>query len=99
MVRILANGDVVPDDDPRARAAVANTRFFDTVMNNKLFLGVALVTLFLIVRKPVDPFADGPVPAATRPPSEHWEAIQRQLTFVRDFTDYMPTAPARAARG
>mmetsp|Transcript_33600 Transcript_33600/g.56519 ORF Transcript_33600/g.56519 Transcript_33600/m.56519 type:complete len:353 (+) Transcript_33600:163-1221(+) len=96
MVFILPNGDVVPDNDPRANAAVANARFYDTVKKNKLLFWLAFVTLFLVFFwKPDDPFADGPVPAAARPPTEHWGAIQRNHNFVRLFTDHANGAGSR----
>ena len=53
---------------------------------------VALACL-IWAKRPENPFAEGAIPAAARPPGEHWDAILKWPTFTRHLTSYARAPP------
>ena len=53
---------------------------------------VALACL-IWAKRPANPFAEGAIPAAARPPGEHWDAILKWPTFTRHLTSYARAPP------
>ena len=82
MVRILASGEVVADDDLRWKG--------DTKARRKLPLvaGGVLLAAWLYASQTKDPFEGGLIPAEARGPFSHWAFIQQTPNFVRDMTTH-----------
>ena len=85
VARVMGNGEVVWTRPPNGRRTK--------------FLVYIILALFVIcwLQQPSDPFADGPVPAVAREPSEHWDKIKGWKLFVRDFTGQTNTVGSRRA--